>query len=548
MRRAPLILLLSVVLSLCACGDRTAQRMLERAEASMNENPSEAIALLDSIGDSGLSRSQRMHYKLLRAEAMNKTYQSMDTLSDMEQVADYYRPFLGRNHRYMRALYMLGCVYRDRNDAPMALHYYQEAVSQADTTDADCDFHTLCRVYGQMAVLYQRQRSPQLELEAERKAYVVALKAKDTIAAISYYEYMAGAYYALGKKDTSLAIVENSISQYTKMKERDLAAAEMGVAADFYIEKKDFKRADSLLKQYEAYSGFFDKDGEITPGRESYYYTKGLYYQGVQELDSAIYFYRKLLNPVFDIEDKEMGYKGLSSIYHKLGVTDSVFKYSTLYALANDSANIIHSADEITRMQALYNYNRLRKIAEEKSAEAKNAHFKSAILILALALMLLLLCIVVIYYRQKKKDFRESEKQLYDKLRKIEQGQKQRDSEAEAELRELRLLRNDVVLRLKENAQRANSNIPLKDWLSLQETIKEELPVFFSTICMTQGLRQEEINVCLLIRLQFKAKEIANLTGMSPQSISNIRRRLLPRVFHQSEGGSKEFDRLIMKL
>ena len=123
MRRAPLILLLSVVLSLCACGDRTAQRMLDRAEASMNENPSEAIALLDSIGDSGLSRSQRMHYKLLRAEAMNKTYQSMDTLSDMEQVADYYRPFLGRNHRYMRALYMLGCVYRDRLSRPKRCPY-----------------------------------------------------------------------------------------------------------------------------------------------------------------------------------------------------------------------------------------------------------------------------------------------------------------------------------------------------------------------------------------------------------------------------------------
>jgi cbb3-type cytochrome oxidase subunit 3 len=199
-------------------------------------------------------------------------------------------------------------------------------------------------------------------------------------------------------------------------------------------------------------------------------------------------------------------------------------------------------------LQAAYNYNRLRKIAEEKSAEAKNAHFKSAILILALALMLLLLCIVVIYYRQKKKDFRESEKQLYDKLRKIEQGQKQRDSEAEAELRELRLLRNDVVLRLKENAPRANSNIPLKDWLSLQETIKEELPVFYSTICMVQGLRQEEINVCMLIRLQFKPKEICNITGLSPQVITNMRKRLLNKIFGKAEGGSKDFDYRISKI
>ena len=183
-------------------------------------------------------RSQEMSEALLRAEEMNRNYQSMDTLKGMEQVADYYRPFLGRSQRYMRALYMLGCVYRDRGDAPMALHYYQEAVSQADTTDADCDFHTLCRIYGQMSVLYQRQRSPRLELEAERKAYGAAMRAKDTIAAVSYYEYMAGAYYALGKKDSALAIVENSISQYAKMKERGLAAAEMGFAADFHINLK----------------------------------------------------------------------------------------------------------------------------------------------------------------------------------------------------------------------------------------------------------------------------------------------------------------------
>ena len=61
-----------MLLSLCACGDRAAQRMLEQAEATMNDNPNEAIALLDSIGDSGLSRSQRMRRLLLLTNAQNK--------------------------------------------------------------------------------------------------------------------------------------------------------------------------------------------------------------------------------------------------------------------------------------------------------------------------------------------------------------------------------------------------------------------------------------------------------------------------------------------
>ena len=565
MKHTPWIFLLMAVLSLSACGDREAQSMLDRAEAAMNENPSEAIALLDSIGDSGLSRSQRMRYKLLRAEAMNKTYQSMDTLSDMEQVADYYRPFLSRNHRYMRALYMLGCVYRDRNDAPMALHYYQEAVSQADTTDADCDFHTLCRIYGQMSSLYHRQRSPQQELEAERKAYAAAMKAKDTLAAISYYECMAGAYYAMGKKDTALAIVEKSIAQDAKMKERGLAAAEMGFAADFYIKKKDFKHADRLLKQYEAYSGFFDKNGKITPGRESYYYIKGLYYQGVQKLDSAIYFYRKLLNPVLDIEDKEMGYKGLTSIYHKLGVADSVFKYSALYAQANDSANIIHSADEITRTQALYNYSESQRIAAEKSAEANRYKF---LLLISLAAFILFAHLINRYIKKQKRLKSEemaavnakyahtleqyetaqrefdairlsSEQFLEKKQQDIEQLQEalalyQADKVNPADWGlERSLLEGDIVKELRQLAAHVQTPTD-QQWQSLHATVSKHLPDFYSEITKPQHhLTEKEINVCMLIKLRFIPTEIATLLDLTKQRISNIRRSINHKLFHE---------------
>ena len=554
-----------VLLLLCACNSRETQRMLERAEATMNENPSEAIAVLDSIGDDGLSRSQRMHYKLLRAEAMNKTYQSLDTVSGMEQVADYYQPFLGRNHRYMRALYMLGCVYRDRNDAPMALHYYQEAVSQADTTDANCDFHTLCRVYGQMAVLYQRQRSPQLELEAERKAYVVALKAKDTIAAISYYEYMAGAYYALGKKDTSLAIVENSISQYTKMKERDLAAAEMGVAADFYIEKKDFKRADSLLKQYEAYSGFFDKKGKITPGRESYYYTKGTYYEGMGKTDSALYFYQKVLNYPNEIMNLELGYQGLMNIYYQLGITDSTIKYTRLYAQANDSANIIHSAEEITRMQALYNYSESQRIAAEKSAEANRYKF----LLLFAGTAFILFAHLINRYIKKQKRLKSEEmaavnakyahtleqyetaQREFDAIRLSSEqflAKKQQDIEQLQEALALyqadkvcpvnwglerSLLEGEIVKEIRRLAAHAQTPTDLQ-WQALHATVSKHLPDFYEEITKLQhNLTEKEVNVCILIKLRFIPTEIATLLDLTKQRVSNIRRSINHKLFRE---------------
>ena len=519
------------------------------------------LLLLSACGH----RSQEMSEALLRAEEMNRNYQSMDTLKGMEQVADYYRPFLGRSQRYMRALYMLGCVYRDRGDAPMALHYYQEAVSQADTTDADCDFHTLCRVYGQMAFLYHRQRSPELELEAERRAYAAAMKAKDTIAAISYYEYMAGAYYALGKKDSSFAIVERTISQYLKMNEQGLAAAEMGVAADFYIKKKDFKHADSLLKQYEAHSGFFDKDGNITPGRESYYYTKGLYYQGVQKLDSAIYFYRKLLNPQIDIEDVEMGYKGLASIYYKLGIADSIYKYSALYAQANDSANIIHSADEITRTQALYNYNESQRIAAEKSAEANRYKF---LLLFSVATFILFAHLIYRYIKKQRRIKNEEmaivNAKYADTLEQYETAQREFDAikqsseqfleKKQQDIKQLQetlakyqidevnpadwglersLLEGDIVKELRLLAAHAKTPTDLQ-WQALHTTVSEHLPEFYEEVTKSQHhLTEKEVNVCILIKLRFIPTEIATLLDLTKQRISNMRRNINHKLFHE---------------
>ncbi len=70
-----------------------------------------------------------------------------------------------------------------------------------------------------------------------------------------------------------------------------------------------------------------------------------------------------------EISNLEEGYKGLMSIYRKMDIPDSIVKYAQLYANANDSANYRHSADEITRTQALYNYNESQKKAEGKAAE-----------------------------------------------------------------------------------------------------------------------------------------------------------------------------------
>jgi hypothetical protein len=60
-------------------------------------------------------------------------------------------------------------------------------------------------------------------------------------------------------------------------------------------------------------------------------------------------------------------------------------------------------------------------------------------------------------------------------------------------------------------------------------------------------LSTKEQAVCLLIRQHFQPSEIAILVASSPQSITNLRVRLLQKLFNEA-GGAKDFDQRICQI
>ena len=173
-------LMVLVILSSCT-GNKMYNQLLTKADSLMNiddDSAKVAIQMLDEVKPklSDFTRSQKMRYELLYHKAMNKTDSTFTSDSIMLEVVDYYEHHGSANDR-MLAYYMLGCVYRDMHEAPMALEYYNKATEQADTTAKDCDYATLCRVYSQMGVLFDKQYLPYEELASFDKATLYAYKA-----------------------------------------------------------------------------------------------------------------------------------------------------------------------------------------------------------------------------------------------------------------------------------------------------------------------------------------------------------------------------------
>ena len=197
------LLLILLILASCA-GIRKYDDLMQRADSIMNVNDDSAkvaIRMLDGVKSqlSEFTKKQRMRYELLRHKAMNKACITFTSDSVMKEVVDYYDHHGSANER-MLANYVLGCVYRDMHEVPLALEYYNKAAEQADTTAADCDYGTLYRVYSQMGFLFSKQYLPYQLLDAFGKAEKYAYLAKDTLNAIINYQNKGDAYDYLGKK------------------------------------------------------------------------------------------------------------------------------------------------------------------------------------------------------------------------------------------------------------------------------------------------------------------------------------------------------------
>lgn len=379
---------------------------MKAADCVMNTNPDSAYKILAIHENESYKcpQSQQMRYQLLKAKAQNKISKPFNTAKTMTDVAMYYNSH-GNRYNKMLAYYLLGCAYRDLGDSPKALETYWQAVNLADTASKDCDFRELSHIYGQMAVIYHSHRMQDQELKSLTLGETYALKAGDTINAIKIYEQKKGAYYFKNMYDSVIYVEKKARDLYTKYGYNERAASSTTYSINIYIKRHEYKKAKVLMDMFESQSCWFKKDGDVQKGGETYYYAKGKYYVGINKLDSALYYFNKLQRLKSNLNDAEGAYEGLVSVYEKLGVADSLIKYSKLYCMANDSLSLASSSKELSQMEALYNYS-----IEKGKLYKKDIEIRRIWTCLLLCITASVLILGFIFYKIKMNKEKEKEK------------------------------------------------------------------------------------------------------------------------------------------
>ena len=511
----------------------------------------------------------RMSALLDRADSMNRAYIPMtDGIDSLLLEATHFYDRHGTANEQMRAHYLLGCAYRDKGEAPAALQSYQDAVDRADTLSSDCDYRRLMSVYGQMAEIFHAQNLPEDEIEICDKYGQLALKMQDTLLYIRNMELMVKPYYIMGDTASVLRVIEQVKQLYEKYGCHQEAVASNGVAISIALNRGQYTYACELMREIETESDLFQKDGEIAKGREIYYDFKGRYFIGIDQLDSAEYYMRKLSN--YPQYTKSVC-RSMLSIYQLKRNTDSIVKYSRLYEDAVDTRNNAMRTDIVHQMSSLYNYQRYQRKADAEAlalSETKSQRNGYAIVVLVVIILLVMSLRLYINSKIKRRETLYKLKENWILLKKLrlelsmlQQHEKENEvliAEKENEIKELEervgtrpsveaLLHDSEVYKRFQGFIATGHTPEKEDWEQLSIVIKDILPAFDNFLKIhDHEFVLHESQICMLIRIHIPPQAIAHMLGVSASFVSK-RRIAMAEKFFGEKGKPSCFDEHITK-
>lgn len=599
-----LYIIIGVVLFI-ACGERQEYvSMLERAEVVMNDHPDSALVVLDSLSahEQEFGKRFRMRYQLLRLQAQNKAFVPFTSDSLAKDVVGYFDRH-GSHNEQMKAHYLLGCVYRDLGEAPHAADCYLDAISKADTTANDCDFYTLSCVYSQMADIYHQQLLLSYAIDARKYASNYALRANKMLYCIHNMESVAGTFILMNKIDSAEILLKNVQYLYIKYGYNQKALQASTKLLYLYVEhNRNLLEAKHIIDKFDREYLLFDNKGELPAAKRQYFYYKGKYYEDVNKLDSAEYYYRKVYRPDMSFSSLDPMYRGLLSVFQKRQIPDSISKYTRLFTNANDSSIAEKDQQLMAQMAASYNYNRYQKEAIQKEKEANRIRF---LLLVFSIIVVLIIYIIWKYYRnaqkRKQKELDDLEKEyakaldeynsnlhtleLLDKSHKIVIDTIQKELESEiitnksfqtkiaeintqykndqeelqAENENLRLkieemkyqegiskylvkseefVNTDIVKRVKDSMNNPLVKMSDEEWAQLITIGSLYYPNLLHDLNNSPKLTIQHIRVCILVTLNVRGTDIANKMGITEQRVTNIKSELNQVLFGENSARS----------
>ena len=539
---------LLVLLTLAACDSATreARRMVKRAELLADTLPDSTVRLIDSVlrMPASFSERERMDMALLQAEALfgdhgqeispvmdDDFFDDHDTIStspELERAAAYYA---GKKH-YAKAAHAAlysGFVQQHYNEKEAAMRSFKEAeqygkLAVDSLTVAQAQFKM-----GKMLLDNGMKQEALAMLQTAHSNFGNRLVDKALTQNIMSVCYMLRGNFDNAETclSQSLLDMENSPSKVNKVNRKIWN----NYAVLYRIQGKHDQAIDYLYRML----GNRIDDNEVFMSSLNL----GNVFLDKQEMDSAAKYYQRMeaFLPAVNVKKETIAsaYSALSRFAEKQNDAILALQYREKHEKILYDLMIQRQEQTIYRIQQQYDYESLQNVMNKKIIQRH-------ITILIISILLLITTILILFLQYRHKQLLKSEEEMKQQLDDLKQDLLQTvktsvlDHEISSRLR--------LILKVHDKTPQGND--PKKEWQSLvwqimngkedpfeaaRSVLETAYPKLYSTIKESYpDLTETEAKVCLLSCSDLSNAEIAELLGLSTNTVnqnrSNLRKKL----------------------
>lgn len=375
-----------IFLSLCfSCNERhSSHPYLIMVDSLMQEHPDSALALLQSMSESSsLTSADKAYYAVLLTAATDKNVLS---LLPCDSLLDFALRYYSGEKEEARALFYKGRLLAEMNDLKAAVDLNLKALDILENYPKETELKKL--IYGWLGVWYTECNLYEKSQESLKNQLVYSKFSKDSSIA---YQHLASCYMMKDDKDSTILFQKNSLRCAEKSADSSLIMASLH---NMSVDYEAFGELDSALY----YSRKLLR--HVSPSYKSYpryCYHLGYLYRIKGSNDSARYY---LEQSKAMVELNHLRFRTLSDMDAECGNYESAYHFLDSCMLLEDSIRDEAGVWEVQHL--VYKHQ-----AEVQLLKEKMKNNRTLGMILFTAVLLIFFVIVVYRWKMSEKEKRE---------------------------------------------------------------------------------------------------------------------------------------------
>ena len=507
---------LILLLLLASCSNETALRKMEQIKTFGNENPMEALAMLDSLDVNGESEYIRNKYSLLHIRLSDKSNIIPDSDEEIKRLVEYFEA-KGSIPEKQEVYYYAGSTYRDLQDTPRALENFFKSLDLA-LEHKECDPIMLRNTYSNLNWLFYMVKDYPDAVEYGKKELESCRQTKTDV--VLPFMHIGASYLDMDSLRQAEAVCDSAFAYIMQ-------------SGNFH----KYQESLAFLLYYYSYMDKVEKAKEClslieSNPLENFNYrtcmTYAFYYEALGEYDSAAIYCKKILDDANDTLYMYDAAKHLFIYYDELGDEHNAARYARAYMAMSSAMDFGRRQELAATVNNQYQYHLDQK--KEQQLKDEKEHYRRILLLLVPCALLLISVGYILYIRRRNRHLQEvvalsSElKRLSEEEDRLREKIKEKQEQNKTILQflhqsELEGKAEDVIQAVKQSST-GKRNMTSADWKQLYQAVDELYPSFRDSLLQELGtFTEQQMQVCYLMRIGLSKPEIQNMTNLSRSTV-----------------------------